>query len=284
MTDSEALISAEQLAENIDHCLVVDCRHNLAAPEAGRQAYTESHIPGAFFLHLDDDLSSPVTGRNGRHPLPDPDKLAARLSQLGLQPNRKLVAYDDAGGMVASRLWWMARWLGHENTAVLDGGINAWSAAGLPMTDEVPEPRPAPQDWARAGQRPTLDAQALLANIDSGDYLVIDARAGERYRGDTEPLDKKAGHIPKAINRPFSENLRQDGRFKPAEVLRAEFEQLIQGRPPTQLVHSCGSGVSACHNLLAMAYAGLDGSALYPGSWSEWSSRDELPVATGDAD
>ncbi|MGH1357541.1 MAG: sulfurtransferase [Burkholderiaceae bacterium] len=283
MTNYRTLISAEQLAEQIDHCLVIDCRHNLAAPQAGREAYAVGHIPNAFFLHLDDDLSSPQSGDNGRHPLPAPAKLASKLSSLGLKPGVQLVAYDDAGGMVASRLWWMARWLGHETVAVLDGGIKAWTAAGFPVNADTRDPTPAASDWATPGQCPTTDANAILANIDSAGALVIDARAGERFRGETEPLDKRAGHIPGAVNRPFADNLREDGRFKPAAVLRSEFLAITKGFAPDQLIHSCGSGVSACHNLLAMAYAELDGSQLYPGSWSEWSSRENLPVATGEA-
>lgn len=283
MTPFTALISAGELAEHIDHCLVVDCRHELARPEAGRDSYQQAHLPGAFFMHLDDDLSSPKTGSNGRHPLPDPARLAASLAAIGLQPGRQLVAYDAAGGMVASRLWWMARWLGHNEVAVLDGGIDAWTRAGFPLTAEMPTP-PAAADtsWARPGQQPVVDRHAMRENIDKQELLVIDARGADRFRGETEPMDAKAGHIPGAVNRPFTQNLRDNGQFKPPAVLRQEFSALLGDRSAAQTAHSCGSGVSACHNLLAMASAGLDGAALYPGSWSEWSSHDELPVATGD--
>ncbi len=278
-----SLISAGELAEHIDQCLVVDCRHELARPEAGRDSYQQAHIPGAFFMHLDEDLSSAQTGSNGRHPLPDPATLAASLAAIGLRPGRQLIAYDAAGGMVASRLWWMARWLGHDAVAVLDGGIDAWTRAGFPLTAELPTPpAPAETSWVKTGQQPVVDRQAMLENIDRQALLVIDARGADRFRGETEPMDAKAGHIPGAVNRPFTQNLRDNGLFKPPAGLRQEFAALIGDRSATQIAHSCGSGVSACHNLLAMASAGLDGAALYPGSWSEWSSHDELPVATGD--
>ncbi len=282
------LISVQELAERLDDCVVVDCRHDLARPEAGLAAYQAGHLPGAHFLHLDRELSGPLTGRNGRHPLPDPQVLSARLDDLGLAPGRQLVAYDSDGGMTAARLWWMARWLGHPEAAVLDGGLPAWIAAGLPVSVDEPKPpaRPATRH-ARAAAGPDqtprrVDAAALLANIDKPRWLVVDARAAERYRGEIEPIDARAGHIPGAINRPFKHNLRDDGRFKPGPVLRAEFESLIPGRRPEELVHSCGSGVTACHNLLAMAHAGLDGGALYPGSWSEWSADSSRPIETGD--
>lgn len=284
MPQFNTLISTEELAEQIDHCIVVDCRHDLANPQAGRQAYAQGHIPGAHFLHLDDDLSATMTGSNGRHPLPDADALASTLSAIGLQPGRQLVAYDGASGMVAARLWWMARWLGHDAVAVLDGGLPAWLEAGFPQSTEVSPPAATvpPASWARPEQLKRLDASAMLANIGKPEYLVIDARAAERFRGETEPMDAKAGHIPGAVNRPFTSNLRDKGRFKPAPVLREEFTALIGEHPPGAVVHSCGSGVTACHNLLAMAHAGLDGASLYPGSWSEWSSDDSRPVATGE--
>jgi thiosulfate/3-mercaptopyruvate sulfurtransferase len=274
------LISADELAEVIDRCVVIDVRHDLMVPGAGRTAYDEAHIPGAFFLGQDTDLSGAKNGRNGRHPLPDRDTLAAKLAAAGLEPGRQLVACDAQNGMFASRLWWLARWLGHEAVAVLDGGIDAWKKAGFPVSAEVPAPRQG-GFAASASLMPDVGVAELLAGIGTDQRLIVDARAPERYRGDTEPLDPVAGHIPGAVNRPVQLNVRPDGRFKPGPVLRQEFEALLGGRAPSGLVHSCGSGISACHNLLAMEYAGLTGSALYPGSWSEWCADPARPVATG---
>ncbi len=276
------LIGAEELATAIDRCVVVDCRHDLMNPRAGSDAYAAAHIPGAHFLHQDHDLAGPKNGRNGRHPLPDREALAARLRGLGLRRGQMLVAYDGQGGMYAARLWWLARWLGHDSVAVLDGGLPAWQAAGLPVSVDTPA-TPAPGDFA-AGEplTSTVDAATILGAIGSTALCVIDARAGERYRGETEPMDPVAGHIPGALNRPFAQNLRPDGRFKPAPVLRAEFAALLAGRDPAGLVHQCGSGVTACHNLLAMSVAQLPAGALYPGSWSEWCADPARPVARGE--
>ena len=274
------LITADELAARLDDCLVVDCRHDLFDPDAGPAAYEALHIPGAFFLHQDTDLAGPKNGRNGRHPLPDRDAMRERLAAIGLSEGRQLVAYDMEGGMFAVRLWWIARWLGHAEAAVLDGGLQAWRKAGYPVTRERPVARPA-----RLPDRPSLapvfDTQAVLDNLASGERTVVDARTPERYRGENEPLDPVAGHIPGALSRPFQLNLRPDGRFKPAEVLRQEWEQLLAGRSPERIVHQCGSGVTACHNILAMELAGLGGSGLYPGSWSEWCADPARPVATG---
>ncbi len=275
------LIGADELAEIIDHCIVVDCRHELTNPKAGRTAYEEGHIPGAYFLHLDEDLAAPLSGSNGRHPLPEPQDFAAKMASIGLTPETQLIAYDAAGGMVASRLWWMARWIGHSAVAVLDGGIGGWQKAGFPLSQEAPRTTPAPAAQAVSQQQATVTAPQLLDNIQARRWLVVDARANARFTGETEPMDARAGHIPGAINRPFADNLREDGRFKPAPVIEAEFLALLDGQAPERIVHSCGSGVSACHNLLAMAYAGLDGGQLYPGSWSEWSSDPDRPIETG---
>ncbi|HVL56050.1 MAG TPA: sulfurtransferase [Burkholderiaceae bacterium] len=275
------LITAEELARAIDDCVVVDCRHDLFDTDAGRRAYLQSHIPGAFFLHMDEDLSGPKTGRNGRHPLPDRDALRARLAALGLSDARQLIAYDASGGQMAARLWWLARWLGHERVAVLDGDLSAWTAAGYPLSSQLPAP-PAPGRLSeRAPLASAFDAESVAAGLRDGTALVVDARAPERYEGKTEPIDPVAGHIPGAVNRFNRENLRPDGRFKPAPVLRAEFETLLRGRPPSQVVHQCGSGVAACHSLLAMEHAGLHGASLYAGSWSEWIADPQRPIATG---
>lgn len=276
------LIDAETLAGMLDDCVIVDCRHDLMDAQAGPRGYAEAHIPRAWFMHQDTDLAGPKNGSNGRHPLPDRDTMRARLEAIGLSDGRQLVAYDVQGGMFAVRLWWLARWLGHEAVAVLDGGMPAWRAAGFPVTQTVPQPPASPGKLGKhAALAAAVDAQAVLANLDTRERLLIDARAPERYRGETEPLDPVAGHIPGALNRPFQQNLRPDGRFKPAEVLRQEFEKLLADRAPERVVHQCGSGVTGCHNLLAMELAGLHGSALYPGSWSEWCADPARPMVTG---
>lgn len=274
------LISAEELAGAIDHCTVIDTRHDLLDPQVGPAAYAAGHVPGACFLHQDHDLAGEKTGSNGRHPLPPREALAARLRAAGLEPGRQLVAYDGQGGMFAVRVWWLARWLGHEQVAVLDGGIDAWTRAGFPLSTELPAARSG-GFVAGAPRVAQVDAAAVLENLQRRERLVVDARAPERYRGEVEPLDPVAGHIPGAVNRPFQQNLRPDGRFKPAEVLRQEFLALLGDRPPQSLIHHCGSGVTACHNLLAMELAGLPGAALYPGSWSEWCADPARPVAVG---
>ena len=283
------LITAEALHMSLHNAdwLVADCRHDLADPGYGRRAYADGHIPGSLFLHLDDDLSGAkhdASGRfRGRHPLPDREIFARRLAQAGLTPQTTLVAYDDGDGMYAARLWWLAQWIGHERVTVLDGGFKAWRERGYAVTTEAPAPRAAATPVVAAPRVATIDADTLLANLAAGKYRILDARAAERYRGEVEPLDAKAGHIPGAHNRMFRLNLQADGRFKRPETLRAEFSAAIAGVPADRVVHQCGSGVSACHNLLAMAVAGMPGTLLYPGSWSEWSADPGRPVATGGA-
>ncbi len=276
------LVSAGELAAGIDACVVVDCRHDLSDPTVGAAAWRARHLPGAFFLHQDTDLAGTRTGRNGRHPLPDRDGLRRKLESLGLREGVQLVAYDDAGGLFAARLWWLARWIGHPQVAVLDGGIQAWRAGGHPLSREPSLPREhAGSLGTRAPLATLVDTDAVLARLHSTDQLVVDARTPERYRGEVEPLDPVAGHIPGAVNRPCQDNLRPDGRFKPAAQLRREFIALLAGRAPATLVHQCGSGITACHNLLAMELAGLPGGQLYPGSWSEWCAEPARPIATG---
>ena len=272
------LVDGATLAAHLDDAgwRVFDCRHQLADPAAGEAAYTAGHLPGASFLHLDRDLSGPTTGGNGRHPLPDPQRLAARLAAAGVSNATQVVAYDDAGGMIAGRLWWLLRWLGHERVALLDGGIQGWQAAGRPLSRTVPQPAPAvfaaaPRDWV-------VDAETVLANLDGGELCVVDARSPDRFRGENETLDRVGGHIPGARNRFFRDNLDADGCFRPAAELRREFSALLAGVAPAQVVMQCGSGVSACHNLLAMEIAGLPGARLYAGSWSEWCSDPARPV------
>jgi thiosulfate/3-mercaptopyruvate sulfurtransferase len=273
------LISAAEVAAHLNdpQWIVFDCRHDLADTSAGRRAYAGAHVPGAHFLHLDDDLSAAKTGKNGRHPLPDPQGFCARLAALGLANGLQVVAYDAHGGIFASRLWWMLRWVGHEAVAVLDGGLAAWQQAGHPVTATTPATRPA---HFTGSPRPlAVDAAFVAAHLDDGAMQLIDARAPDRFRGENETLDPVGGHIPGAVNRFFKDNLAADGRFKPAANLRTEFAALLGTTPSAQVVQQCGSGVTACHNLLAMEVAGLSGSRLYPGSWSEWCADPARPVA-----
>jgi len=277
------LISASVLAEHLNDAgwIVCDCRHDLTDTDAGRRAYAESHIPGARFLHLDNDLSAPKTGRNGRHPLPDAKTFARRLGELGISNTSQVVAYDASGGYYAARLWWMLRWLGHDAVAVLDGGWNAWTGAGNTVTAQLPQFRPTTfNPRLRSGL--VLDAASIAAASGKTRSLLLDARAPNRYRGENETLDPVAGHIPGAANRFFQLNLDSGGKFRPAAALKQEFAVLLGDTAPESVTHYCGSGVTACHNLFAMEVAGLAGSRLYPGSWSEWCSDPSRPVATGD--
>lgn len=273
------LVDCATLAEHLDdpQWRVFDCRHQLADPEAGEKAYAAGHLPGAGFLHLDRDLSSPVSGCNGRHPLPDPQRLAAKLAAEGVSNDTQVVAYDDAGGMIAGRLWWLLRWLGHDRVALLDGGIAQWQLEGRPLSQDAPAVRPAVFEFVLREE--TVDSDALLANLDGSALCVVDVRSPDRFRGENETLDPVGGHIPGARNRFFRDSLGADGRFRPAVELRRAFEEFLDGVNPRQVVMQCGSGVSACHSLLAMEIAGLPGARLYPGSWSEWCSDPARPVA-----
>ena len=282
----QTLISVEQLRELLASgadLAIVDTRFDLADPAAGERAWHDGHLPGSIYLHLDRDLCSATTGPDGvfrgRHPLPDRSSFAATLARCGITPDTQVVALDAQGGVYASRLWWMLRWMGHANVAVLDGGLAAWTAAGGPLGAAAPARRTAPEYPERPSLVATIDANTLSEKL--GQFAIVDARAGERFRGEVEPLDKAAGHIPGASNRFFKDNLGADGRFKPADQLRAEFTALFGARPAAEVVHQCGSGVTACHNLLAMEHAALPGTLLYPGSWSEWSSDPARPVALG---
>jgi len=279
-----SLISTDELARQLsDPALVlVDCRHNLSDVDAGQRAYGASHLPGARFMHMDRDLSGERTGSNGRHPLPDVAALSGSLSRAGIDASKQVVAYDQNNGMWASRLWWLLHWLGHDAAAVLDGGIDKWIAEGRPITADRPSVQSA--RFVAMTPRPVISSADILRGLsdDSSNPLtIIDARAPERFRGDIEPLDPVAGHIPGAINRPYGANLTPQQTFKPAELLRAEFDAQLGGAPLSSVVHQCGSGVTACHNLLAMEVAGLPGSRLYPGSWSEWVADPARPVARG---
>jgi thiosulfate/3-mercaptopyruvate sulfurtransferase len=277
------LISSKDLRPHLDdpRWALVDCRFDLADPARGQTAYLGEHIPSAVYAHLERDLSAPATGTNGRHPLPPPGILAAVFSRWGIEPGVQVVAYDDSGGMVAARLWWSLRFLGHDAVAVLDGGLSDWTRAGLPLRQGSETRRPA-SFAAHLRPEMKIEADQVLAGLGSQVMVLMDARAPERFRGAEEPIDPVAGHIPGALNRHWQANLNASGRFLPAAALRQQFETLLVGSPVSSAVVYCGSGVSACHNLLAMAHAGLHGARLYPGSWSEWSSSASRPVATGD--
>lgn len=282
---TRTLISTADLAARLGTAdvRVFDVRHDLANHAVGRQAHATGHVPGARYLDHESELAAARTGKNGRHPLPGRAEFGALMAAHGVTPRTLVVAYDASGGMFAAHLWWMLRWLGHDRVAVLDGGWPAWQAAGLPVATGAAAPvrlgAPVAPAVSRVG---TVDAQAVLDNIAKPEFTVIDARAANRYRGEAEPMDPVAGHIPGALNRPNSLNLQADGRFKTPTQLRAEFDALLDGRDPAAIVHQCGSGITACHNLLSMEIAGLVGSRLYPGSWSEWCSDPSRPVAKGE--
>lgn len=272
------LVSVEDLRAHLGDpdWVIVDCRHSLLDFQAGERAYAQGHIPGAFFARVEEDLAGEKNGRNGRHPLPDPQTFAAFLRELGVNETTQLIAYDAGGDMFAARLWFLARYIGHEIAAVLDGGIAAWIAAGGALTN-APAKRPRNGTIA-ARPRPEMivDSRAVLASLPSHSLEIVDARGADRFAGENETIDPVGGHIPGARNRPFRINFDESGRFKTARQLREEFEAL--DIPPQRLVHQCGSGVSAAVNLLAMEHAGIAGSRLYPGSWSEWCADPSRPI------
>lgn len=282
MMSLTTLISAAELAQHINekNWIILDCRHELANADAGRNAFAEGHIPTAQFVQLDNDLSGSKVNADGvfcgRHPLPDRTTFIAKLRSWGINDDTQVIAYDANSGMFAARCWWMLRWVGHAQVAVLDGGLPAWISAGQKLDKEVF----VPQSGALS-EKPSLvksvDVNEVLANISSQQMLIVDARSPDRFRGENETLDKVGGHIPGAKNRFFKDNLQADGRFKSAEQLRAEFSALIKN--PPQAVMQCGSGVTACHNLLGLEIAGMTGAALYAGSWSEWCADPARPVA-----
>ncbi len=277
------LISAAELAARLQDAstIVVDCRFDLADPGKGRREYDEAHVPGARYLGLEPDLSGPKTGTTGRHPLPDLADFLRVLGTVGVTPTSQVVAYDDKTGLWASRLWWMLRFVGHDAVAVLDGGLAKWKAEGRELTAESTPLAPVapPPFSARWDMRVTIDD--VVAHSQNRTARLIDARAAERYRGESESIDRVAGHIPGAGNFFFQQSLRADGTFLPADVLREKLTQLLAGHAPSSTVCYCGSGVTACHTLLTLEHAGLPGAKLYPGSWSEWSSDPSRPVATG---
>ncbi|PPC90100.1 MAG: sulfurtransferase [Methylobacter sp.] len=277
----KTLISADTLKHHLNdsNWIIVDCRFALMNPDYGSTAYRLGHLPGARYADLNRDLSSEVRDYTGRHPLPDINRLAKQLGTWGINNHSQVVAYDDAAGTFAARLWWLLRYLGHEKVAVLDGGLPQWQRQGYPVATALPKIKPAVF-------RPYVETYAWLTAAQVRDRLavktlkLIDARAAERYRGEQEPIDPVAGHIPGALNRPFNLNLKANGTFLPAERLAEQFNALLHNTRPEQTAHMCGSGVTACHNLLAMEYAGLSGSKLYAGSWSEWIRDKNRAVAT----
>ena len=276
------LIATETLATHIDDAsfAIVDCRFRLDDPGWGEREYEAAHIPGAVYAHLDRDLSSTPTGTNGRHPLPDPSELRRRLGTFGIAPGVQVVAYDQDTGAFASRLWWLLRWVGHRAVAVLDGGLAKWTAEGRPTRGGI-EPRKQADFSGERNRDMMVDAATVAQVTNRRDWRLLDARAPERYRGEVEPIDTKAGHIPTAVNHPFQTNLTAGGTFRSPSELRGQFEASLGSVPPAQTIAYCGSGVTACHNLLAMEHAGLHGAKLYPGSWSEWSADASNPTATG---
>lgn len=275
------LVDVQTLARHLDDpgWVVVDCRFTLTNTTAGRLAYEAGHIPGARYAHLDDDLSSPKTPRTGRHPLPDPQQLAMKLGAWGIDGTKQVVVYDDTFGAMAGRLWWLLRWLGHEAVALLDGGYPRWLKHKLPVTTDPPKIIPA-TFTPRRNDALWVDAAYVAAALQRGDVL-LDARAEERFNGEIEPLDPVAGHIPGAINAPYEDNLDLGGTFMSDEALREHYSGLLKGAASEQVIVMCGSGVTACHNLLALEHAGLSGAKLYAGSWSEWITDPQRPVATG---
>lgn len=270
--------------------VVLDCRFDLAQPDAGGRAYLAGHIPTARYVDLNRDLSAAVTAASGRHPLPVPERMAERFEELGVRDRSQVVVYDEVNGSFAARAWWLLRWLGHSKAAVLDGGMKAWRAAGGVVESGAAiglDPEAPPRDSARPAPVPRADPHAavgtpeLVELLREGRGLLVDARAPERFAGTVEPIDAVAGHVPGAVNHPFSANLSGDGRFLPPHELERLWRERLNGVSPADTVAMCGSGITACHNLLAMEIAGLRGAKLYSGSWSEWIRDPEHPVARG---
>ena len=289
MYEERLLIGAQELQQQLQqpNLVIFDVRHDLMNHRLGRQQYMEAHIPGAYFLDNEAELVSPMTGANGRHPLPDLLEFKQLMLQYGLNKASRIVVYDASQGHLAARTWWLLRWAGFEHVMVLDGGWQAWLAANGVVDNHLALP-PVPAEHAVVAestlpQLPTTHAEAILAQLNgdqSTHYMLVDARSAERYRGEHEPIDPVAGHIPSALNRPTPQNLQPDGRFKPAAQLNTEFTELLGDTDPESVVHYCGSGITACHNMFAMELAGLSGSSVYPGSWSEWIADPSRPRAT----
>jgi thiosulfate/3-mercaptopyruvate sulfurtransferase len=276
------LVSPQTLAAHATDpdWVVFDCRHDLMNAGKGESLYREGHVPGAFFANLDTDLSGEKTGLNGRHPLPSPAAFSAFLARHGVTEHSTVVAYDDVGGQFAARFWWLCRWVGLRSVALLDGGVQHWKASGYAIESAIPQTRPAPFS-GHADALMLTSVDELLPRINHPGFTLIDARAPERFRGDVEPIDPVAGHIPGAVNRFYKENLNADLTMKSPEALRDAFANLVEAA--SEVVHQCGSGVTACANIFAMEYAGLTGSRLYAGSWSEWIADSSRPIVQGSA-
>ena len=278
------LVSTEQLASHLNDpaWVIFDCRHDLGDHGKGERLYRESHIPGAHFASVETALAGMKNGKNGRHPLPTPAAFGEFLASRGVTPATTIVAYDDAGGLYAARLWWLARWIGLTQVALLDGGWPKWAVEGRAATAIEPTPVAAAAPWpVRADAGSVWSAGDVLRQLEDRSFGLIDARAGERYRGEVEPMDPVAGHIPGALNRFYKANLKADLTLRPAAELKQEFSALIGSRAPERVGHQCGSRITACANIFAMEYAGLPGSKLYAGSWSEWVADPSRPVAKG---
>lgn len=276
----QTIISAAQLYQSLEweNWVVIDCRHDLAKPDWGQQEYEKGHIPGAVFAHLDRDVSAQVTPSTGRHPLPEIDIISKRLGGWGIDNHTQVVVYDSSGGAIASRLWWQLHFLGHSQTAVLDGGYTQWIKNGYPVSSQIA--LPLPRTFLPNPQLEMLvDAAFVEKNLIGHEYTLVDARAPERFRGEKEAIDPVAGHIPGALNRFHGQNLGEDGKFLPPEILREQFNTLLKNTHPEKAVVYCGSGVTSCHHILALEIAGMPGSKLYAGSWSEWIRDPARPKA-----
>lgn len=285
------LISAEELATALAApstgpasgplpLVPVDCRFNLLQPDAGRAAYLAGHLPGAVYADLDRDLSGPRGPGTGRHPLPDPQQLRALFGRFGITAQTRVVAYDEGGGGLAARLWWLVRWMGHPSVVILDGGLAAWEKAGQPLTRVIPEPRDE-NFHGDPGHMPVRHTAEVAAGLAANAIQLLDVRAEERFQGRVEPIDPVAGHIPGALNVPFSGNLDAGNRFRSSDELARRYASLVSGHQPRDIICMCGSGVTACHSIFALELAGIPGAVLYPGSWSEWIRSPDRPVAVG---
>ena len=277
------LVSTAELAQHLDdpNWVVFDCRFVLTDTEHGRQLYADEHIPGARYAHMDDDLSSPITATSGRHPLPDAATLAHKLGRWGVDADKQVVVYDDSFGSMAVRMWWLLRWLGHDKVALLDGVFPKWKREGRPLTSEAPTITPTEFNMNLCDEM-WVDSETVQDTVQNKDYVLIDSRAEERYLAQDEPFDKVAGHIPGAINWPFDENLDISGEYMSPQEIQNMYQDLLKDVSPEHTVLMCGSGVTACHTILAMEHAGLKGAKLYAGSWSEWITDPKRPIATGE--